>query len=93
MNCMKELLGLQSVLPVKSSPTPGKKLNIALKCVVPRMVPILRSMEHKRNVVRYSVLKCVSFFCTLSDQSYTIFILFHSFILFYLHLGPDALCF
>jgi hypothetical protein len=33
---------------------PGEKLNIAL-CVVPLMVPILRSTEHRRNFVMPSV--------------------------------------
>jgi hypothetical protein len=37
---MKELLGLQYVLLVEYSPIPGKKMNIALKCVVSQMVPL-----------------------------------------------------
>jgi len=41
-------------------PIPGEKLNIVLMCVVPLMVPILRSAEHIRNFVRYE--RCIQKF-------------------------------
>jgi hypothetical protein len=37
---------LQSVLPMKCLPIPFKKLNIILMCIMPLMVPILKSTEH-----------------------------------------------
>jgi hypothetical protein len=46
-------------------PMPYKKLNIILTCVVPLMVPILRSTKHIRNFMRSSVCKCTSFSNTL----------------------------
>jgi len=34
---------------------PGKKLNVILMCVVPLMVPILRSIKHIRNFMMSGV--------------------------------------
>jgi hypothetical protein len=42
-----QLPELQSALPLQYLRIPGEELNTALMCVVPLMVPILRSMEHK----------------------------------------------
>jgi len=44
-----------NVLPMKCLPIPGKKLNIVFICVMLLMVPLLRSTEHIRSFVRYSV--------------------------------------
>jgi hypothetical protein len=61
MRCWTESSELQSALPMKRLPTPGQKLNIVLIGVVPLIVPILRSAEHVRNSVRFSVWKCTNF--------------------------------
>lgn len=59
------MLQLQNVLPMKCLPVPGKKLNIALKCIMLLMEPILRSVEHI-NLVTCSIWKCISFSDILS---------------------------
>jgi hypothetical protein len=43
------------VVPTKYFPVPGEKQNIALKHVIPLVVPILSSTEHIRNLMRCSV--------------------------------------
>jgi hypothetical protein len=55
MSCVTESSELKCVLPMKHLPAPVEKLNIVLMCVVPLMVPILRSAENIRNCVRSSV--------------------------------------
>jgi hypothetical protein len=45
MSWVKELLHVHNVLPMKCLPIPDKESIIALKCVVPLMVPRLRSTE------------------------------------------------
>jgi len=37
------------MFPVKCLPLPGEELSIVLMCVVPLVMPILRSVEHIRN--------------------------------------------
>jgi hypothetical protein len=73
MSSMRELLQLQNVLPMKYSPVLGKKLNIALKYVMPLMVHRLRSNEHIRNLMKCSVWKSNNLSCTFSDHSHIIF--------------------
>jgi len=43
------------MLPMKCFPIVVQKLNIVLMCGMPQMVLILRSAEHLRNFVRFSV--------------------------------------
>jgi hypothetical protein len=54
MSCVTELSELQCRLPMKCLPLCGEKVNIIFLCVVPLMVPILKS-EHIRGFVRSSV--------------------------------------
>jgi len=61
MSSVTELSELQSPLPAKCLPMPGKKINFVLMCVVPQMVSILRSTGQIRNFVRSSVWKCIDF--------------------------------
>jgi hypothetical protein len=48
MSCMMELLELQCLLPVKFSPTSGKKLNITLNCHATSGVYIENRSAHKK---------------------------------------------
>jgi len=73
MSCTTESSQLQSPLPIKFLPIPVQKLNIILMCVMPLMVPILRSTEHVRNFVRSSVWKYINFSNTLYDWRYIMF--------------------
>jgi len=82
MNCVTESSELQSALQKKCLPVPGEKLSIIMMCIMPLIVPILRSTEHIRNFVRSSVWKCIDFPNTLYNWKYILFY----FILFYCHL-------
>jgi hypothetical protein len=70
MTCVTESSELQSPLPMKCFPIPGEKLNIVLMCVVPLMVPILRSAKHISNYVRFSVWKCIDVSNTVCGWRY-----------------------
>jgi hypothetical protein len=63
---------LQNVLPLKCSLIPHKKLHIVLICVMPLLVPILRSTEHIRSFVQSSVWKCIDFSSTFYGWRYVI---------------------
>jgi len=52
---------------------PGEKLHVILVCVMPLMVPTLRSTERIRNCVRYSVWKCIDFSYELHGWRYRMF--------------------
>jgi len=54
MSCVMELLELQDALSINACQYPFEKLNIILICVMPLMVPTLRSTEHV-NFVRSTV--------------------------------------
>jgi hypothetical protein len=61
MSCVTDSSELHSALPSKCSPLHGEELNIVLMCVMPVMVPILRSTEHIRNFVEVQCLKMYRF--------------------------------
>jgi hypothetical protein len=71
MSCMTEQSAeLQNATPIKCLSVHGEKLDIVLMCVVPLMVPILRSTEHIRNFVRSSVWKCINLSSTYYGWRY-----------------------
>jgi hypothetical protein len=51
-----QLSELQTALLMKCVPVPGEKLDI-LMCVMPLMVPVLRSIQHVSNFVRWCFKK------------------------------------
>jgi hypothetical protein len=63
------------MLPVKCLQVPHVKLNIILMCVIPLMVPILRSAEDLRNFMKSSVWKCINFCSTLYGWRYIFYII------------------
>jgi len=65
MSCVTESLQLQSALPMKCLLIAGEKLNIILMCFVQLIAPILRCTEHTRNLMKFSVWKCIDFSRTL----------------------------
>jgi hypothetical protein len=73
MSSVTESSQLQSTLPMKCLVVSGEKLNIILMCVMALIVPLLRSTEHIRNVMRSSVWKYVSFSITLYGWRYIMF--------------------
>jgi len=76
MSYVTESSDLQSLLPMKCLPVPGKKLNIVLLCFVPQMVPTMRSTEHIRmyQFLQYTLwLKIfILFYCHLRPNLFCI---------------------
>jgi hypothetical protein len=62
MKYTRESSELQSLLPINSLPVPGEKLNIILMCVVPLMVPTLRSTEHIKKLHELQFFKMYMMF-------------------------------
>jgi hypothetical protein len=61
MRCVTESFELQSALLMKCLPIPGNKLNVVWMCIVPLMVPILRSSKvHCLKMYRF--LQCSLWF-------------------------------